>query len=231
MRIAELFYSVQGEGGLTGVPSVFVRTAGCNLRCVWCDTKYASWSPEDEEMAPDDILRRIEAWPTRHVVLTGGEPMTAAGIHELAEALTARGRHVTVETNGTLAPRGIAVQLASISPKLANSVADAARHPREAAMQATDRRLNPDALRAWIDGYDYQLKFVVAGRDDVAEIQSLLAALDREIAPERVMLMPEGVDIATIRGRDEALLAVCKEFGYRYCRRLQIELFGNTRGT
>ena len=231
MRIAEIFYSIQGEGLLTGVPSVFVRTAGCNLRCAWCDTKYASWTPEDEEMPVEIVLQRLDAWPARHVVLTGGEPMVAPGIRALAERIRAGGRHVTIETNGTVPPEGMAADLASISPKLANSVADAARYPREAAMQRADRRLRPEALRAWLDAYDYQLKFVVAERRDVEEVRALLASLERAVPADRVLLMPEGVDIATIRGRDEALLAACKEFGYRYCRRLQIELFGNARGT
>src|SRR6187397_86153 len=98
MLISEIFYSIQGEGMLTGVPSVFVRTSGCNLRCRWCDTMYASWKPEGGEMSVAEILSAVEQWPGRHVVLTGGEPMVARGIRELAEALRARGMHITVET-------------------------------------------------------------------------------------------------------------------------------------
>src|SRR5438067_9132328 len=105
MYIAEVFYSIQGEGELTGVPSVFVRTSGCNLRCSWCDTKYASWSPEGEEMSVDAILDRVLGYPAaRHCVLTGGEPMLAKGIHELAAKLRELGKHITIETAGTLPP-------------------------------------------------------------------------------------------------------------------------------
>src|ERR1700690_3084244 len=103
MHIAEIFYSIQGEGSLIGVPSVFVRTSGCNLRCSWCDTPYASWRPEGEELATDEILRRAgEYAAARHVVLTGGEPMIAPGIVELSRRLRERGLHITFETAGTV---------------------------------------------------------------------------------------------------------------------------------
>ena len=75
MKLSELFYSVQGEGKLMGVPSVFVRASGCNLRCTWCDTPYSSWQPEGEDVAVEEIVRRAREYPARHVVVTGGEPM------------------------------------------------------------------------------------------------------------------------------------------------------------
>src|SRR5215469_9962101 len=77
LKIAEIFYSLQGEGSLVGVPSVFVRTSGCNLRCVWCDTPYTSWHPEGEERTLPSIVAEVEQYPARHVVVTGGEPMIA----------------------------------------------------------------------------------------------------------------------------------------------------------
>src|SRR4051812_19063149 len=80
LKIAEIFYSVQGEGSLVGVPSVFVRTSGCNLRCAWCDTPYTSWQPEGEERTLASIAAEVERYPGRHVVVTGGEPMIAPGI-------------------------------------------------------------------------------------------------------------------------------------------------------
>ena len=125
MLISEIFHSIQGEGELTGVPSVFVRASGCNLRCTWCDTKYASWNPEGEERSIDEIVEKVASFPARHVVLTGGEPMVAKGIRELALRLRENGLHITLETAGTLAPDGIACDLASLSPKLSNSTPDA----------------------------------------------------------------------------------------------------------
>src|SRR5690348_5579341 len=77
LKIAELFYSIQGEGSLVGVPSVFVRTSGCNLRCRWCDTPYTSWQPEGTDWTIERILDEVNAYPARHVVVTGGEPMIA----------------------------------------------------------------------------------------------------------------------------------------------------------
>ena len=112
LRVSEIFYSIQGEGILAGVPSVFVRLSGCNLRCVWCDTPYASWEPQGEEMAVEQIIERIRQWPAGHVVVTGGEPMIMPEIAALCDALHQQNMHITIETGGTVyAP--VAVDLAS----------------------------------------------------------------------------------------------------------------------
>ncbi len=118
MKIAEIFYSVQGEGTLVGVPSVFVRTSGCNLRCTWCDTPYTSWKPEGTEMSNEAILAEVAKFPARHVVITGGEPMLFAPVVALTESLS--NVHVTIETAGTVY-QPVKADLMSISPKLANS--------------------------------------------------------------------------------------------------------------
>ena len=228
MFIAEIFYSIQGEGELTGIPSVFVRASGCNLRCTWCDTKYASWEPEGVEMSIDSIVEKVSEYPADHCVLTGGEPMVAKGIHELAARLRASGKHITIETAATIAPGGIACDLASLSPKLSNSTPDIAsangwreRHERA--------RLQPRIIDSWMDGYAFQLKFVVASEKDLAEIDALLSMLARAVPRFKILLMPEGTDVTTIRGRN--LADVCLRRGYRYCNRLHIELYGNARGT
>lgn len=231
MRISEIFHSIQGEGELTGVPSVFVRSSGCNLRCRWCDTPYASWNPQGEEMAIESILDQVEKYPARHVVLTGGEPMIARGIHELASGLRELGRHITIETAGTIPPEGIPCDLASLSPKLSNST------PLEGEIDPAwigrheETRLQPEVISQWLRSYDFQLKFVVSGASDLVEIEAILARLDKQIPPHKVQLMPEGTDLATLRGRDETLLDLCRQHGYRYCNRLHIDLFGNARGT
>lgn len=231
MLIAEIFHSIQGEGELTGVPSVFIRTSGCNLRCNWCDTMYASWQPEGDQMSLEEILRRVDSFPAaHHCVLTGGEPMVAKGIHELAAALKSRGKHITIETAGTVAPGGMACDLASLSPKLSNSAPDT-RLPEAWRLRHEELRLQPAVIEDWISHYPYQLKFVVTSGADVQEIQLLLARLAQKIPPVKVLLMPEGTAVATLRGRDDTLVDLCKRHGYRYCNRLHVELFGHTRGT
>ena len=120
MKISDIFCSIQGEGKLIGVPSVFVRTSGCNLRCTWCDTPYASWDPEGDSLSINEILDRVSAYAARYVVLTGGEPMIAPGIEELCRRLKESGYHVTIETAATVW-KDVVCDLASISPKLGNS--------------------------------------------------------------------------------------------------------------
>ena len=230
MLISEIFYSIQGEGRLTGVPSVFVRTSGCNLRCNWCDTPYASWQPEGEARTIPQILAEIEQHPARHVVLTGGEPMIAKEVAALAAAIRELGYHLTIETAATVAPGGIACDLASLSPKLLNSAPDnrlgpAWRKKHEAL------RWQPDVVRAWIEAYDYQLKFVVAQPADVEEVEGMLGRLKLEIPRHRVLLMPEGISLEQVRARAGWLAELCKTRGYRYAHRLHLELFGNRRGT
>jgi 7-carboxy-7-deazaguanine synthase len=230
MFISEIFYSLQGEGELSGVPSVFVRTSGCNLRCNWCDTMYTSWDPVGTEMSLDEILAKVDPYSAQHCVLTGGEPMLANGIHALASALRGRGKHITIETAGTIEPGGIACDLASLSPKLSNSTPDQ-RLPDSWRLKHDKLRWQPAVIQQWIEHYPYQLKFVISSAADVDEIASLLDDLKVRIPPARILLMPEGTSSETLRKREETLAEICLRHGYRYCNRLHIQLFGNKRGT
>ena len=230
MLISEIFYSLQGEGELIGVPSVFVRTSGCNLRCNWCDTPYASWSPEGKQMTVDEILEAVKTHPARHVVLTGGEPMIAPEIHELAFQLQERRYHITIETAATIAPRGIACDLASLSPKLAHSAPDSRlddtwRKKHEAL------RWQPAVVASWIAVGTYQLKFVVGSESDVAEIEAMIQETACAIPPSKILLMPEGTTVESLRAKAGWLGELCKSRGYRYAPRLHVELYGNKRGT
>lgn len=222
MKIAEIFYSLQGEGSLIGVPSVFVRTSGCNLRCSWCDTPYTSWHPEGAEQSLDEILGQVAAYPARYVVVTGGEPMIAPEIVSLTERLRARGLHITIETAGTVfAP--VACDLMSISPKLANSTPEgswAGRHDR--------LRFQPEVLRRLMETYEYQLKFVVAEAGDLQEISPMLDQIRADRS--KVILMPEGIDAAVLRKRGLWLAEIAQREGFRFSPRLHIELWGNRRG-
>jgi 7-carboxy-7-deazaguanine synthase len=222
MKISEIFFSLQGEGSLLGVPSVFVRTTGCNLRCSWCDTPYTSWQPEGDEIPLDDLIARVLAYPARHAVLTGGEPMLQPQLVPLSEALRRAGWHITIETAGTIdAP--VACDLMSISPKLANSTP-----PGDWAIRHENTRLNLPVLRALMAKCAYQLKFVIADPADLPEIQSLLAALPAD--PAQVILMPEGTNAETLRERSQWIAPICLEHGYRFSPRLHVDLWGNRRG-
>lgn len=229
MRIAEIFHSIQGEGLLAGLPSVFVRTSGCNLRCHWCDTPYASWKPEGPEMTIEEIIRKVKEWDCHHVVLTGGEPMIAPDLPALAAALRKAGKHITIETAATVLPMGIECDLASLSPKLSNSTPPPERDPAW-AKKHEDARLRPDVIAEWIKNYEFQLKFVVSTEKDLSEIKGLLFRLS-PVPSDRVLLMPEGTDSKTFVSRSPWLVEICKREGFRFCPRLHIELFGHTRGT
>ncbi len=229
LDIVEIFQSIQGEGILAGVPSVFVRLGGCNLRCAWCDTTYASWNPETSPRGVDDVLARIEKSPLRHVVLTGGEPMVAPHIAGLTRGLRALGRHITIETNATITPGEVIADLASLSPKLANSEPDAARFPAENARQSAER-FRPQAARDWIDRFEVQLKFVVTSPGDIDDVRAWLMALERKLPSERVLLMPVGRDEAALRACAEWLVECCMQTGYRYGWRRHVTEFGDRRG-
>jgi 7-carboxy-7-deazaguanine synthase len=231
MRISEIFHSIQGEGELTGVPSVFVRTSGCNLRCAWCDTPYASWNPEGDDLAIDHIVERVRAFDCEHVVLTGGEPMVARGIHDLAARLREAGKHITIETAGTIAPEGIACDLASLSPKLANSCPTVEQAGQAWADRHETTRLQPEVLRQWTSSYPFQLKFVVSSPSDLQDVKNLTMELDPAIPPWKILLMPEGISPERLRSRHQWLVEACKQLGHRFCQRLHIDLFGNSRGT
>jgi 7-carboxy-7-deazaguanine synthase len=226
MKISEIFYSIQGEGILTGVPSVFVRTSGCNLRCVWCDTPYTSWSPEGADMTVEEILTAVRLHPAKHAVITGGEPMIAPDIIRLTDRIRNNGLHVTIETAGTVY-HPVACDLMSISPKLDNST------PRERergkwAAQHERLRYQPEVLKQLMSEYEYQLKFVVASPEDMAEIAKVIEETGADRS--RVVLMAEGTTPEVIRERAPWLTEICKREGFRYSPRLHIDLWGNRRG-
>ena len=231
MKISELFFSIQGEGELTGMPSVFVRTSGCNLRCRWCDTKYSSWTPEGENVDIEELVEKVCSYPARHVVITGGEPMIAKDIKEFVDLLKQSGKHITIETAGTIAPNGIQCDLASISPKLSDSTPEKGEISEEWIKRHDSTRIDYNILNEWIDSYEFQFKFVVSRREEINEVKCIIDKIQGDILPEKVLLMPEGTDSETIHSRYDMLVDLCKENGFRMCNRLHLDLFGNTRGT
>ena len=225
LRVAEIFTSVQGEGTWLGVPSIFVRISGCNLRCQWCDTPYASWHPEGLILELSAIIDQLNLNPVRHIVITGGEPMMFDAIEPLAQALSAAGKVITIETAGTVA-RNLPCHLMSISPKLQNSIPDDPKWSDRHRDLMNDRT----PLAQLLQTYPYQLKFVVTSLEDLAEIDTLLADLP-PLEPERIFLMAEGTRAEELHARERTLIEACLSRGWRLAPRYHIDLFGNTKGT
>lgn len=226
MRIAEIFESVQGEGEFAGTPSVFVRTTGCNLRCWFCDTPYTSIRPEGFIRGWQDVVHDVLQYDSRHVVLTGGEPLLQADIVPLSKALRDERRIVTIETAGTVF-REVEADLMSISPKLSNS---AYRGESRWRLRHNRDRHRPDVIRAFIDQYAYQLKFVVDQPIDLDEIVQYIDQFEK-VTNDRVWLMPQGTNQKDLEEKAIWLVPQAARLGYRFCPRLHIELFGSIRGT
>lgn len=207
------------------MPSTFVRVSGCNLRCSWCDTPYASWNPEGPVLSVSEIVDQAVRGNCGDVVITGGEPMLFDATIELATCLKTLGKTITIETAGTVY-RDLPCDLMSISPKLSNSTPVllewTARH------EAT--RIKLEVLRALTQAYTHQLKFVVSSDDDWSEIDQILDKVPNT-DPERVLIMPEGTDSATLWQRARDLVPEIMRRGFRLCPRLHVDLYGNTRGT
>jgi len=228
MRIAEIYKSRQGEGLLTGSESVFVRTSGCNLRCWFCDTPFTSWQPEGDDLPIDEIIAQVEEWDCHHVVLTGGEPMLFAELIPLCRTLRQRGRHVTVETAGTI-DLPVECDLMSISPKLSSSTPSPERDRRWSRRHQRARH-RPEVIRRLVRDYCYQLKFVIDEPSDVDEVLAYLGQFP-EVCRSRVLLMPQGTDPEELAARKEWLVPLCARHGLRFCPRRHIDWFGPVRGT
>ena len=225
MVINEIFYSLQGEGFLAGVPSVFIRIAGCPLRCRWCDTNYA-WSKDvGRQYRTDQIIQAVEKWPCRYVVITGGEPMVEPDLPQLAGGLKAAGKHITIETAGIAYVPDIPCDLMSISPKLSNSM------PEEVGLAEVhkDSKLDLAVLGELIDNFNYQLKFVVDSVNDVAEIQELLDKIDN-VDAGKVTLMPQAATREEYLTKSTIVADMCKLVGFAFSQRLQVLLWNNERG-
>jgi 7-carboxy-7-deazaguanine synthase len=228
VRLAEIYRSVQGEGLLTGTSSVFIRVSGCNLRCWFCDTPYASWAPEGEDWPLDDIVAEVGRLAADHIVITGGEPMLYAELIPLCQRLQDVGRHITIETAGTLY-LPVRCDLMSISPKLASSTPTERRAGRWSARHE-QTRMRRDVIQRLTADYDYQLKFVIDKEADVEEVSDWLAEFPK-VDRSRVHLMPQGTDTAYLAKIGHWLLPYCQEHGFTFCPRKHVEWYGARRGT
>jgi len=238
LPINELFYSLQGEGRLSGMPTVFVRTSGCNLRCWYCDSYHTSWEPTHAQMGIEEIVEEVQSHErAEHVVLTGGEPLIHEDSVTLLEELDELGYHTTVETNGTIY-RDCPIDLVSVSPKLASSTPTPERDPKgegEWEERHENRRIDIDALSSLVDAYDSQLKFVVTGPDDLPEIEELVERVrthaTTSIPDSEVLLMPEGTTREELDKTRNQTAELAMEHGYRYTPRLHVDLWNDAPGT
>ena len=232
MRIAEIYASIQGEGRHTGEASVFVRASGCNLRCWYCDTPYASWSPEGEDLSVDEIVTHVLQHDAEHVVLTGGEPMLFAELVPVCRHLKEAGKTITIETAGTL-HLSLACDLMSISPKLSNSSPAKIEKPGRAGGWTRRHEQTchaPSVIRRLVDEYDYQFKFVIDTPADCEEVDQYLREFP-EVPRHHVWLMPQGIEADALAATGQWLEPYCRQHGLHYCPRKQIEWFGLVRGT
>jgi 7-carboxy-7-deazaguanine synthase len=228
IRIAETFTSRQGEGKLTGTDSYFIRTSGCNLRCWFCDTPYASWNPTGETLSIETVAEQAVKSGRSHVVLTGGEPLLLRETAHLCDLLRTAGMHITIETAGTI-DRVVECDLMSISPKFRSSAPDPADHPRWNRLHQ-QRRMPLSSMRSLMGrSQDFQLKFVV---DSAAEYGELLDMVEQMGASgQDVWVMPQGSTVEAMDAATAWLLPWCESQGFHYCDRMQIRWYGNRRGT
>ena len=224
MVINEIFYSLQGEGLLTGTPSVFVRIAGCPLQCRWCDTKFA-WSESAGEFhTAKEVKKKIQAYSAKHVVVTGGEPMMHAGLDEFIVGFVGD-KHITIETAGIKYIPNLRCDLMSISPKLSNSTPTDLHLAKEHQQQ----RLNIKTLQLLIANYNYQLKFVVESEGDIDEAQACVEALEG-VDRGRVLLMPQARRSEELVEKSAMLAEYCEKTGFVLGQRLHVLLWDGARG-
>ena len=222
----EVFASVQGEGASAGTPSVFVRLSECSLKCGFCDTKYTwDWAQHDRareqvELGVEAVVERAVALAPRNAVITGGEPMLQPeALAALAEALHGRGFRIEIETSGTITPRPELARWIdqwNVSPKLASS----------GNSEKARRRIEP--LTWFAAAPNAYFKFVIIDPADVEEAAQIVEAFG--VPAERVILMPEGTDAATLEARSRWLAERCVALGYRLGTRLHVLLWGPERG-
>jgi 7-carboxy-7-deazaguanine synthase len=255
LNIVDLFVSLQGEGKYVGIPSLFIRVSGCNLRCCFknsiCDTAYSSFNPEKGHFTKDDVVEKLISSNVTDIVITGGEPlMFREALDDLIEyigMITDNDYRITVETNGTFGPLASVIDLYSISPKLSTSMPEPGRiyesvsgnkmmhhcFSEAEVKKLNETRHNPDAVTALTDMADFQLKFVYSNIDSLKDIDNFLDELRERCVnyePDDIMLMPEGSTNEQLKKTQLECANICIERGWRFADRLHIRLWGDKRG-
>ena len=239
----EIFSSIQGEGPTSGEPRAFIRLAGCNLSCVWCDTPYTwNWfgtkfvheQDRPETPAKFDPKREVIDWTLEQaiadilelnqpgLVITGGEPMLQQdALVNLVSLLKARqpDTFIEIETNGTVAP----------SPELEALVDQFNCSPKTSNAQTHDKRLNRDALEQLKASGKAVFKFVCSSKADVEEVGQIVEALALDL--HRVFIMPKGTTSEELDASLVEISAHAQQLGFKLTDRVHIREFGDSRGT
>lgn len=225
LKISEIFYSLQGEGTNIGVPSIFIRTALCNLQCSWCDTKYTwDWNQYDynievRELHFSDIEDLLSRFSAQNLVITGGEPLLQQeSLARLLEGIRFSRFVTEIETNGTIKPipqLEKCVNQWNVSPKLSNS----------------NNRLaidHPASIEYFTNSKKSFFKFVVQNTIDVDEVKQFV---DRYgISNDKVILMPQAQTKDELMERSGFVAEEAKKNCYRFSTRLQVSLWSRKRG-
>ncbi|MDO8493378.1 MAG: 7-carboxy-7-deazaguanine synthase QueE [bacterium] len=236
MKINGVFQSFQGEGKSVGIPSVFLRLYGCNLRCSWCDTP-ETWNEEGTKYEHPkkhkkidechlqsivEIAKKLNCYDVRNLVITGGEPLIQQKeLIELMLILKKEGWRFEVETNGTLLPTNAFLDLIdqiNCSPKLSNAGPDNPLY----------RRIVPEALERLTASPKTNFKFVIEGFKDMEEIFPIINRY--QIDKSRVYIMPEGSTRQAQLTRRETIRAIAREYQVNYTDRLHILMYDDKRG-
>lgn len=213
VHLSEIFYSIQGEGKTIGQPAIFIRFAGCNLKCSWCDTAY-TWHPQKikaQQVSLEKVIQQIKELSQKHtchhLIFTGGEPLLQQNI---IRAIQTHLPHffVEIETNGSIPLQVLAHQI-NISYKLKNS-----------GNNYYDLAIHPHAHTIY--------KFVIDNEQDIEE--SLVFCKQKEIPRDQIYFMPLGKTKKELNQKNLFLIEKCKEHGVNFCPRLHIMLWGNQPG-
>jgi len=179
LQVAETFYSIQGESSHAGYPCFFIRLAGCNLRCAWCDSSYSYEEPATQ-MTVNRLLDQATAYPNALVEITGGEPLLQDNVYQLIDGLLAAGRKVLLETNGS-------ISLARLDPRVVKIMdvkcPDSTMHDR----------MHPDNFRYLTP--DDEVKFVIGSWTDYVWAKEMLDSLSK-FSNAQILFAPVGGRVA-----------------------------------